>query len=137
MANLPFLILLHHNGWLINITAFQHVWRTVKETGFKCLLTQNLNQDPLENTFEDICSYCVCNSNPTVGQFVGAQKTSIVSGLAFRGLCGMNCEDDGATLLDNLQLLLSKPDTYSPNPSTSRGKETRDFPESFHVAQQV
>jgi ABC-type nitrate/sulfonate/bicarbonate transport system substrate-binding protein len=23
------------NGWLINITAVQHVWRIVKEAGFK------------------------------------------------------------------------------------------------------
>jgi hypothetical protein len=90
------------NGWLINITAGQHVWRTVKEARFNCLHTQNLNQDPLENTFGDIRSYCICNSNPTVGQFVDEMTTSIVNGLAYRGLCGMNCEDDGVTLLDNL-----------------------------------
>jgi hypothetical protein len=70
------------NGWLINITAVQHVWRTVKKAGFKCLHTQNLNQDPFENTFGNICSYCGCNSNPAVGQFVDALKTSIVNGLA-------------------------------------------------------
>jgi hypothetical protein len=34
-----------------------------------------------------------------VGQFVDALKSSIINGLAFRGLCGTNCEDDGATLL--------------------------------------
>jgi hypothetical protein len=28
---------LSQNGWLINIIAVQHVWRTVKETGFKGL----------------------------------------------------------------------------------------------------
>jgi hypothetical protein len=54
----------------------------VKEAGFKCLHTRNLNQDPLENKFGDIRSYCSCNSNPTVGQFVDALKTSIVNGLA-------------------------------------------------------
>jgi hypothetical protein len=68
------------NGWLINITAVQHVWRTVKEPGFKCLCTQNSNQDPLENAFGDIHSYC--GSNPTVGQSVDALKTSIINGLA-------------------------------------------------------
>jgi hypothetical protein len=52
-------------------------------------------------------------------------------------LCGTNCEDDGATLLDNLQSLLRQPDTSLPNPSTNRSKETLDVPESFHVAQQV
>jgi hypothetical protein len=69
------------NGWLINITAVLHVWSTVKEAGFKCLHTQNLNQD-LEITFGDIYSYCGCNNNPTVGQFVNALKTSIVNGHA-------------------------------------------------------
>jgi hypothetical protein len=38
------------NGWLIDITAAQHVWRIVKEVSFKCLHTPNLNHDPLENT---------------------------------------------------------------------------------------
>jgi hypothetical protein len=70
------------NGWLINITTVQHVRRTVKEVGFKCLHTQNQNHDPLENTLGDICSYCGCNSNPTVGQFVDDFKTSIINGLA-------------------------------------------------------
>jgi hypothetical protein len=69
-----------------------------------------------------------------VAQFVDAPKTCIVNTLAFRGLCGTNCDDD--TLLDNLQLLLRETDT-SPNPSTSRSKETRDVSESFHVAHQV
>jgi hypothetical protein len=42
------------NGWLIDITAAQNVWSTVKEAGFKCLHTRNRNQDPLGNTFGDI-----------------------------------------------------------------------------------
>jgi hypothetical protein len=33
-------------GWLIDISAAQHVWKTVKEAGFKYLHTRNLNQDP-------------------------------------------------------------------------------------------
>jgi len=71
------------NGWFIDIVAAHHVWRTVKKAGFKYLETRNLNQDPLENTLGAICLYCGSNSNPTVGQFVGALKTSIISGLAF------------------------------------------------------
>jgi hypothetical protein len=51
-------------------------------------------------------------------------------------LCGTNCENDGATLLDDLHSLLREPDTSS-NFSTSRSKETHDVPESFHAAQQV
>jgi hypothetical protein len=52
-------------------------------------------------------------------------------------LCGTNCDDDSATLLNNLQSLLREPDTSSPNPSTGRSKETRDVPECFHVVRQV
>jgi hypothetical protein len=73
-----------------------------------------------------------------VGQFVGALKTNISSGLAFRGLGETNCKDDGSTYLDNLQSFLRAPDASSPNPSTSHGKETPDtVTESFHVAQQL
>jgi hypothetical protein len=65
--------------------AAQHVWKMVKEACLDCL----------ENTFGVICSYCGSNDNPSVGQFVGVLKTSIISGLAFRGLCGTDYEDDG------------------------------------------
>ncbi|PNF31489.1 hypothetical protein B7P43_G00752 [Cryptotermes secundus] len=74
------------NGWLIDITAAQHVWRTLKEAGFQHLHTQNLNQDPLANTFGAIRLNCGSNNNPIVGQFVDALKISIINGLAFRGL---------------------------------------------------
>jgi hypothetical protein len=110
----------------------------VKEAGFKCLHTQNRNQDPLENTFGAIRSYCVSNSNPTLRQSVDALKTNIISGLAFRGLCETNCNDDGGTFLDNLQSLLTAPNASSPNPSGNHGKEAPyDVPERFHVAHQV
>jgi hypothetical protein len=59
-----------------------------------------------------------------VGQFIDVQKTSIIIGLCYRGFCVTNCEDDGATLLDNLQSLLRVPDSALQNPSTSHGKET-------------
>ncbi|XP_033608842.1 uncharacterized protein LOC117282608 isoform X2 [Cryptotermes secundus] len=101
------------NGWLIDIAAAQYVWRTLKEAGFQYLLTKTLNQDPLENTFGAIRLNCGSNNNPTVGQFVDALKTSIINGLAFRGLGETNCEDDGATLLDNLQLLFRAPEAAS------------------------
>jgi hypothetical protein len=125
-------------GWLIDIIAAKHVWRTVKEAGFKYFHTRNLNQDPLKNTFGAIRLNCGSNDNPTVGQFVGALKTSIINGLAFRSLGNTNCEDDGATLLDNLQSFLRVPDAASRNPSTSSDKETpAGVPESVHVVQQV
>jgi hypothetical protein len=126
------------NGWLIDITATQNLWRTLKGAGLKYLPTQNLNQDPLENIFRAIHPYCGSNNHPIVGQFVDALKANIINGLAFRSLCGANCEDDGATVLDNLQSMFSSPDASSPNSSTSHGKETLDeVPKSVYAAQQI
>jgi hypothetical protein len=87
-------------------------------------LATSVFDDPLVNTFGAIRSYCGLNNNPTVGLFVDAQKTNIINGLTFIGLCGSNCDDDGATVLDNLHSLLRAPDASSPNLSTSHGKET-------------
>jgi len=75
-----------HNGWIIDIGAVQHVWRTLKSAGFDYLDTRSLNQGPLQNTFGVTRLHCGSNNNPTVGQFVDALKTSIISGLAYTGL---------------------------------------------------
>ena len=80
------------NGWLVNIVAVRRVWRMLKEVGFTYLETQNLNQDPLENTFGVISLHCGSN-NPNVGQFADALNTSIINGFAFRVLRNTNCED--------------------------------------------
>jgi hypothetical protein len=74
------------------------VWRIVKKADFMFLYTWNLNQDRLQNTSGAICSYCGLNNHPVVRHFIDAQKTSIINDLAYRGLCGTNCENDGATL---------------------------------------
>jgi len=107
------------NGWLINIGAVWHVWRMLKEAGFKYLETRSLNQDPLENTFGVIRLHCGLNNNPTVGQFVDALKTSIINGLAFRDLRNTNCEADKTELLDNLHSFLEESDASVPHPSTN------------------
>ena len=78
------------------------MWRRGNEKEkFKYLETQNLNQDGLQNKFGAICLHCGSNNNPSVGQFVDAFKTVIISGLACRGLLNPNSEhDDGATFLE-------------------------------------
>jgi hypothetical protein len=119
---------------VVEITAVQLVWSTVKEASFMFLHTQNLNQDPVDNTSGAICSYCGFNNNLAVGLFIDAQKTSIINGLAYRGPCITNCENDGAALLDNLQ----SPDSASQNPYVSHRKERPDDVfESLHVAWHV
>jgi hypothetical protein len=109
------------NGWLIEVIAVQHVWRAVNDAGFTWLHTRNLNEDPPEYTSGDIRSYYGFNNNPAMGQFVDALKTNITNGCTNRGLCVTNCEDEGATLLDNLQLLLRALDFASLNLSTTHG----------------
>jgi hypothetical protein len=82
--------------------------------------------------------YCGSNDNPTVGQFVDALKTSIINGLAFRGLQGTNCEDDGTTLLDDLRSFLRASDASPPNPCTSHSRENPDdVSDSFYGLENV
>jgi hypothetical protein len=83
----------------------------MKESDIANLHTRNRNQDPLENRPGTIRSCCGFVNNWAMGQFIDAQKTSIINGLAYRGLCRTNSEEDGATLLDNQQSLLSALDS--------------------------
>jgi hypothetical protein len=108
----------------------------LKNAGFKHLETRNLNQDPPENTFGVIHLHCGLNNNPTVGQFVDAQKIGIINGLAFRDQRNTNCEVDKNELLDNLHSFLEESDASLPHPSTNHGTGT-DGAVSIHVAEQV
>ena len=72
------------------------------------------------------------NNNSSVGQFVDALKTVIISGLACRGLLNLNCEDDGATLLDNLHSCLKPSVVPSTSQLISHDREiTDDVPQIF------
>jgi hypothetical protein len=81
------------------------------------------------NIFDVIHFHCCSNNNQTVGQFVGALKTSINKGLDFSGLMGTNCEDDGTPLLDDLKVSDASP------PQVSR-ENPDDVSDSFHVQRQ-
>jgi len=126
------------NGWIVDIGAVQHVWRTLKSAGFHYLETRSLNQDPLENTFGVIRLHCGSNNNTTVGQFADALKASIINGLAYTGLRNANCEGDDTELLDNLHSFLKESSASRPNPSTSHGRETiHDGLSASRIAEQV
>jgi len=126
------------NGWIADIGAVQHVWRTLKNAGFHYLETRSLNQDPLENTFGVIRLHCGSNNNPTVGQFVDALKASIINGLAYTGLRNANCEGDDTELLDNLHSFLKGSSASRPNPSRSHGRETvHDGLSGSRIAEEV
>jgi len=70
--------------------------------------------------------HCGSNNNTSVGQFVDALKTVIISGLACRGLLNPNSDDDGATLLHNLHSCLKPSVVSSPSQSISHDRETTD-----------
>jgi hypothetical protein len=70
-----------------------------------CRRTQKLNHVPLGNTFGAICLHCGSYGNSIVEQFVDALETSIMNGLAFRGLCDTNCKEDTTGLQGNLTFL--------------------------------
>jgi hypothetical protein len=62
----------------------------------------------------------------------------LLSGLAFSGVRGTDCKDDGTPLLDDLYFLLKVSDTSPPNYSTSHNKENPDNVfDSFHVSEAV
>jgi len=116
------------SGWFITIAAVQHVWiRVNEEEKFKYLETQNINQKWLQNKFGAIRLHGRSNNNPSVGQFVIALTTVNISGLACRGLLNPNCEDDGATLLDNLHSCLKPSVVSSPSQPISHDRETTDY----------
>jgi hypothetical protein len=48
---------LSQSWWLLDITAAQHVWKSVKEAGFNYFQTQNLNQDPSVSTHSELFVY--------------------------------------------------------------------------------
>jgi len=126
-------------SWLITIGAVQHVWRKVSEEHkFKFLETRNLNQDALKNTFGAIRLHCGSNNNASVGQFVVVLKTVFINGLVYRNLYCTNCEDDGASLLDNLHSFLKPSKATSASPLTTHDSETTDsLPDIVHIGREA
>ena len=114
------------------------MWRILIEGHkFKFLETTNLIQDALENTFGAIRLHCGSNTNHFFRQFVDALKTDIINGLPYRSLYYPNCEDNGASFLDNLQSFLKPSNASSASPSTSHDSETTDsVPDIVHIGKE-
>lgn len=96
-------------GWIWTINAVERLWKnlTWKHNNIKTLCTRRLQQDPIENLFGSIRANCGANTNPTVGQFVAALKTTIMSNLAHLS-SGGNCElDDNESILKNFKKLFT------------------------------
>ncbi|XP_059046613.1 uncharacterized protein LOC131842112 [Achroia grisella] len=89
------------DGWIQTLNAIERLWNNLQVQKVKSLSTRRLNQDPLENCFGCIRYHCGSNTNPTISQFVAGIKTAIITNLRHSGQ-NTNCEDDSATLANNL-----------------------------------
>ena len=82
----------------------------------------------------------VCTVAQTITQlwgiFVNAPKTSIINGLAFRGLSNTNCTDGKTELVENLHSFLEETDASLLHPSINHGIGT-DGAVPIHVAEHV
>lgn len=87
-------------NWIWTIQAAQAIWHRLSEAGFESLNLKSLNQDVIENFFNQLRSNGCANRNPTCEQFEGAFKTLFVGNLTSKHLFGANCEEntEGTTL---------------------------------------
>lgn len=57
------------DGMLITLKSILNIYEEQKQIGFEFLLTNRLNQDPIENTFASYSQRGGHNENPTVRTF--------------------------------------------------------------------
>ena len=85
-------------GWQISITSLINLWKELKNSGFKYLLTNRLNQDCLENLFSMIRFKGGFRNNPDFQQFRAAFRHIIVDKL-FVHSTSANCKVDADKIL--------------------------------------
>lgn len=111
------------NGWRMTIKSVLILWEEFKGKGFKYLFTRNLNQDCIENFFDQIRNCCGNAKNPTPIQFARAFK-NIFALRYFDQTEGSNCMEDvnevllyinqNMTNCDLQKLLFLPSNTYAP-----------------------
>ena len=81
------------SGLILSINSIIQLWKDLKSEEILFLLTNRLNQDPLENLFSSIRRHGGHSTNPTVKLFRIALQRSITSGLQDQ-VENSNCEID-------------------------------------------
>ena len=90
------------------LQGFQLLWEKLEGMGFETFATRNVNQDPLENFFDNVKSHDFRSNKPTCYQFEAIFKSLLITSLTSKHSPGYNCEDDsGAFLLPQHTTLLS------------------------------
>jgi hypothetical protein len=74
------------NMWLIDMSAAQHVWRTVKEAGFHYFETRKMNQHHLGN-ISRVMRFPVVQMIPNNGTVSNTLKTSNTNVLVLQSAC--------------------------------------------------
>lgn len=118
-------------NFIVTIKNVKYLWQKMKKLGFKFLLTRTLNQDPLENYFGQIRSFCGQNTKPTPFQFVSAFKTSLFTNVSIHSQ-NANCEKDGTDLLFTLSSLIEH--TVSPTQEPRQSPPTPAYLQEISYA---
>lgn len=89
-------------GWLVTIQSVLMLWEDLSQNfDFDCLLSRNLQQDPLENFFGSVRQKHGWNEHPNVLQFIAALK-HISVGKLFNLTSRGNCEIQDTYMLARL-----------------------------------
>ncbi|KAH9374482.1 hypothetical protein HPB48_023054 [Haemaphysalis longicornis] len=112
-------------GWRVTIQSVLMLWEELSQNfDFDCLLTRNLQQDPLENFFGSVRQKHGCNEHPNVLQFIAALK-HISVGKLFNLTSRGNCEIQDTYVLARLA---------QGNPNEAPLLEVAEFPSSSEVS---
>ncbi|KAG5876699.1 hypothetical protein JTB14_038020 [Gonioctena quinquepunctata] len=89
-------------SWMITIRGVMELFEICSKKGFRFLRTRSLNQDPLKYNFAVIRQNGAANTNPNCFQFTSGLKTWVLNSLITPKNSNKNCENDGSTILNNL-----------------------------------
>ena len=96
--------------------------------GFSHMKSEYVNQDKIENFFENMRSYGLRYNTPTCFQTEGLLKALMISNLTSKHSIGANCLDDEATPLASLDTFTAATNTNTESSST----RSQEFDEHSH-----
>lgn len=82
------------SNWIWTIEGAQHLWNTLRKSGFSSLNLKFLNQDPVENCFSQIRDHGHRNNNPSPYQFCASFKTLVTTNFTSKHSVSSNCKEE-------------------------------------------
>lgn len=111
-------------NWSFTLRGFEALWNILQNQGFSHVCLKNINQDPLENFFDQVLSHGNYNTRPTCSEFIGSFKTIIINTQKLARKNSFNYADDGGSMLTLLKDYLDG-SRHIPVPATERPKIDR------------